>query len=353
MTAPPPPPPPPHGRKAPPPKRVEKAPRRPVRRPGDPATVWDGIVGVSRPDEGTTALVVEFEGGRRVVLKGSQNVATEAYATVAARLCGLRAPGLQLVLWPGTEWYLMKARVRDMVESESALARHTEQVLRRTVLFVQDFVDGAVPMHDCEGFAVGEELLDDLGRMVMFDVYMNNHDRVPCGTVWDNCGNFGNALVTTRDGRLHPIDNQFAAVADPAAHAAKIRAVLGDVDGHAKAVWQAVACGYQDRLAAGVADPAAHIAAGMRSMAETLRAKAPYLPALCTRLRTCITTDWEDVWRMQTDSLKAAFIAACSAALFPDGAAPPPLPDVPQSFWDPLLRISADKDTNVAPQPSP
>ncbi|KJE90383.1 hypothetical protein CAOG_01702 [Capsaspora owczarzaki ATCC 30864] len=165
----------------------------------------------------------------------------------------------------------------------------------------------------------GKELLEALGRVVTFDMWINNWDRFPC--VWDNEGNPNNVLVVDHSGPeadLCAIDQMvtcldprnFAAALD--AYKTNVRNFLVELRGWRKGEVKLtdtnlgrlrssieLCCGYSL-----TEDELSFVRRGILDMAETISTVSDQeIRAKVSHIKTCIAVDWENTWSIACNSI--------------------------------------------------
>lgn len=97
-------------------------------------------------------------------------------------------------------------------QSEQGRPRTT---LLKPILTLMEYVRGSDLYHVpnvSESFTSSPQILKEIGRLIMFDVLINNWDRLPL--IWDNEGNLGNFFITKDPNRiLVGIDQSVSSIA--------------------------------------------------------------------------------------------------------------------------------------------
>lgn len=159
------------------------------------------------------------------VIKGSSHIAQETFAhALAVYVSGLKLPSVRLVQYTSPEWAAIKKALYDITGcihaadvwtdevSNSYLVNHklTHQ-LNRPFFHVMEYVPGApllcnyntgkyfgfrtISSHVDAEHEVEASFALSLGRLIAFDLLINNSDRFPT-SVHDNDGNASNIILT-------------------------------------------------------------------------------------------------------------------------------------------------------------
>ena len=168
-------------------------------------------------------------------VKGSSRIAQESFATsLGALIPGLRFPTMRLVQFTEPEWGEIKNLLNEQLACMYASNSTAEEVsaayairqklveLDRPFFHVMDFVPGAPLMcnyntgayfNTYRGAGTGRSTVSDesfghtLGKIIAFDIFINNSDRIPT-SVHDNEGNASNLM-------LQPKTNDTVAISTP------------------------------------------------------------------------------------------------------------------------------------------
>jgi hypothetical protein len=214
---------------------------------------WQEALGAQRSDSGTDAvLFVEFPDKKAVVVKAPKAAAAEMFGTELCLLLEIPCPKMRLVAASSAEGVALREalekcteKAKEMFEGKPAIL--VIQFLKATEL--NDIVtmeQGCSPSHGranewCQntfglpGAALtpkGEENLKMLGRLIAFDMIINNYDRVPC--IWDNKGNPGNVMFVNDTHSVISIDNMLNCMSNEnqeviQKHLAKVKETAGAV----------------------------------------------------------------------------------------------------------------------------
>lgn len=185
---------------------------------------WERCVGVERSDEGTDGvLFVELPNSMCVCVKSPGSIAAEMYGAWMAKRLGVPTPGVRLVDRNSEEGQRIIANLTSdrLCSRQQGLRSKIERVVLKPHLLVMQYIKG-YPLDYvvqgtgfCETFvknkfaafeendkeqsdetsklhAVGKLNCRTLGRILGFDVLINNFDRLPC--IWNNRGNAGNII---------------------------------------------------------------------------------------------------------------------------------------------------------------
>lgn len=194
---------------------------------------WERSIGVERSDEGTDGvLFVELPNSMCVCVKSPGSIAAEMYGAWMAKRLGVPTPGVRLVDRNSEEGQRIIANLTSdrLCSRQLGLRSKVERVVLKPHLLVMQYIKGYpldYAVHGtsfCETFvknkfaacgeddkeqseeaselhAVGKLNCRILGRILGFDVLINNFDRLPC--IWNNRGNAGNIIFQGDAGTEH------------------------------------------------------------------------------------------------------------------------------------------------------
>jgi hypothetical protein len=196
---------------------------------------WSSVLGMQLSDNATAGVFfVEVEPDQYVVIKSSSALANEIFGATMARELGILAPRMHLieyaspditrVLNPATgklevktvktarDWSLCQSVLMGYGKKISNISkqRKAEKELNRAFFIKMEFITPACSLDnivekchersfDLKTVMTNETLLQDIGRMVVLDILLNNQDRIPVGEIWSNEGNSGNVLFQLVD----------------------------------------------------------------------------------------------------------------------------------------------------------
>ena len=179
--------------------------------------------------------------GNAVCVKSPSTVASEIFGTLLARRLSIATPRCKLVPRHSDEGRAIVAALTKLDAQRAPHERTFERGLRKFLVVIQ-YVQGGCALdarsrHEAGGGAarfwdtvfgagaaarggapaceLGKRRCHDLGRLLAFDVLINNMDRLPCA--WGNPGNPGNVMFG-KDGGVISIDNMTSCI-DPDLHA--------------------------------------------------------------------------------------------------------------------------------------
>jgi hypothetical protein len=165
----------------------------------------------------STAIVRTAAASGSYVLKSDTDSLHELFAGQLALVLGISAPKARVLTVLDMEWVLVQCATSAFISS--AKSDHTCVATSRIgqAALLMEFIPGAkmltgeTPASAAEVFGsstpLGQQNLRDLGKIVAFDMLINNTDRIPA--VWDNNGNLGNLLFDTT-GAIIAIDHVVA-----------------------------------------------------------------------------------------------------------------------------------------------
>jgi hypothetical protein len=171
---------------------------------------WQTADRVTCSSEGSSGVLFVRTSTGSLVIKGTSQIGEEIFASHLAKALGLPTPRARLTSFTQPEWGIIKQTCKglsDAVDDENSISVKIKvyKELDRPVLLILEMVTEAVML---EGMlpdkakslfdpdqADGQRKLEQAGRMIAFDILVNNSDRIPTD-VWDNEGNGRNVLVT-------------------------------------------------------------------------------------------------------------------------------------------------------------
>lgn len=169
-----------------------------------------------------------------VVVKAPATLAGEIFGSRIAKLLGLCSPTIRLVEYSpkiknreqllkggGREWIFMKENMKRVArnKNDTICEMKVEKELDRAFFMVMEFVEGAVSLEDlmnreelAQKLMQHEEILLDIGKMIVLDIICNNCDRFPMTGIWDHEGNATNILFSSSHSKLVCIDQTLFAI---------------------------------------------------------------------------------------------------------------------------------------------
>jgi len=180
---------------------------------------WESIIGLSCSEDGSDGVFfVETESGS-FVLKGSSTVGADLFAYELAKLYRVPVPRMRVIGFTADEWHDMWKGLGPLeahVNKDSAIATPLGKCMQKAFMCVMDLSLGSDMEHLEKGEAAkifkNEAVLKELGRVLAFDMLVNNWDRLPC--IWDNDGNPNNILFSNDGASLAAIDTSITSI-DP------------------------------------------------------------------------------------------------------------------------------------------
>jgi len=150
-----------------------------------------------------------------VAVKGSSTVAADIFAMELGLITGTRVPKYRLVRsGVDDDFVVMSRKLSELDENNHPLQRrrHTK-LFEHPVLTIMEFIAKGKALGDIQPFSIfgendltkeGANVLMETARMTVFDMVINNWDRIPL--IWDNTGNPDNILFTKYKTRhVHPV----------------------------------------------------------------------------------------------------------------------------------------------------
>eukprot|EP00051_Salpingoeca_urceolata_P001281 m.39733 g.39733 ORF g.39733 m.39733 type:complete len:326 (+) comp11306_c0_seq2:134-1111(+) len=287
--------------------------------------VWKTVTGATVSEEGSAGVFILETPKGKVVIKTGTTVAQELFASLLAKelLSGLVAlPQIRIVSFNQDEFAAIKDRLYALtVKSQHRIK--VERELKRPFYMVMEFAEGRPlagqglddVVHDCD-FA------KQLGHLIAFDMFINNWDRFPA--IWENEGNFMNALVQPGTGcahRLVGIDQAITAIS-PSAHATGFEKYASKVTTLLEALLLAPKepCTQLNKLCEAfqmwtgleikgdLGSIQLGILEGVSSIAAAVTPAA--VRAVRDKAQSSAAADWEDVWQRMMDLIRLEFLDA-------------------------------------------
>jgi len=173
-------------------------------------------VGFSASSEGSEGvLFIQFEDKSVVAVKGSSTVAADMFALELGLITSTRVPKYRVVRsGVDDEFEVMSKKLNELDENNHPLHRNKHgKLLERSVLTIMEFIAKGKALCDIQSSSLfgendltkeGALVLMETARMTVFDMVINNWDRIPL--IWDNTGNPDNILFTKYKTRhVHPV----------------------------------------------------------------------------------------------------------------------------------------------------
>ncbi|KAG2381885.1 hypothetical protein C9374_005677 [Naegleria lovaniensis] len=199
---------------------------------------WDHIRNIGLSGSGSSGVFfVETQIPNQViVVKAPMTLAQEIFGSRIAQLLGLFSPQIRLVEYHpkvtnreqllksgAREWIAMKDNMKRVAKNknDTICEMKVEKELDRAFFMIMEFVEGAVSLEDLmnrEELAQQllvqqhEEVLLDVGKMIVLDIICNNCDRFPMSGIWDHDGNATNILFSSTRSKLVCIDQTLFAI---------------------------------------------------------------------------------------------------------------------------------------------
>lgn len=172
---------------------------------------WDKAIGCSKaPDGSAGVLFVQLAEGA-VVVKGSNSLASEVFATSVARSLGIPGPRMRVVAMRSEEGKVLKAMIQKL---DQFLVYMVDM---RYVVIMEYLVGYTLKSIDSTIFAqftgVKENkvtILRQIGALAALDALLNNSDRVPL--IAQNPGNPGNLMFNKTNGHVISLDNSIVSL---------------------------------------------------------------------------------------------------------------------------------------------
>ncbi|KAL6044767.1 Antitoxin protein of toxin-antitoxin system [Balamuthia mandrillaris] len=309
---------------------------------------WHKADGFRRSSEGSAGVFfIKSESQGMVVVKGSSTITVEAFGALLAERLEVTAPKVRVLEYTNPEWRVMKRKLFSLAkrigENDSV---KVEKELDRAFVLVMEYVPGK----DLEtlgpemalkvfGGDWGRYILQQMGRIVVFDMLCNNWDRLPA--VWDNDGNAKNIILSKltakkqngsdeaatdsedeeEEGwRVVAIDQGLSCI-NPETFRSGYDKYMNRVKEFALEVVQEKPsegltkirellrlCTAYDITEAGMAELRQGIIDGMLFAVKALSREV--LQELKDQVATMVTMDWADVWASGLQQINVDFIAA-------------------------------------------
>lgn len=193
---------------------------------------WERCQGVQRSSAGSEGvLFVELSNESAspwaVCIKAPAKVAAELYGTRLCQRLGISCPSMYMVSRDSEEGRSIVAALSKFDFKRPQNERHVPKVLKNHPFFlIIEYTPGIelaeqFPPHgdewsqmvfgDSDQKSISSEVmptshvLESLGAIMAFDMFIHNHDRLPC--IWDNKGNPGNVMFDASTNEPISIDN--------------------------------------------------------------------------------------------------------------------------------------------------
>lgn len=209
----------------------QKLPRAPIA-----GVDWSGVTEVMWCHGGSGgALLVKLRDG---VVCAKMCSANELFAQRLSSALGTRTAHMRVLTPTGEESIALRRAIQRVAQNDDRLRRRAGESRLSVIEFVDGFVMMGLPAHaylrQSEGSAPPWY---ELGRLMAFDMLINNFDRLPLA--WTNDGNLGNVMLGSSLGVAVGIDQSVAPIVHVdglRAYTSRVRqAVVEARDGEAKA----------------------------------------------------------------------------------------------------------------------
>jgi len=187
---------------------------------------WEDIEGVVCSEEGTGGVFfVQIRNQGALVIKGSSTIASDMFSSMLASRLGIQVPNTIVHSYlEDKEWTPMVQSLWkiEATNSEEGRGSKLSKCLLRPFLMVMKYIKGYDLEHINPGLAkdiMKKENLLEIGKILSFDILINNWDRLPC--IWENNGNPKNVIFNT-NGRPFAIDSTITSI-DPKMFAANFK----------------------------------------------------------------------------------------------------------------------------------
>lgn len=186
------------------------------------------------PTAGVFFVETQLEG--HVVVKAIATIAQELFGSKIASFLELKTPQIQLIEYKAdfknpikTYWSKCKKYLKEFATKHELFVkeRKLNKELYRAFFLLIELVEGAYSLEDlmnheelAREILTNPVVLNDIGRMVVMDIIINNCDRFPLDLIWEHEGNSSNVLFsiinTNNKGssRVACIDQPYMAVID-------------------------------------------------------------------------------------------------------------------------------------------
>ncbi|KRX05746.1 Protein kinase-like domain [Pseudocohnilembus persalinus] len=184
---------------------------------------WDEIRAVAVSEGGSKGvLFIENDDGAFVV-KGSSDCAIEYYLHRLCNILKIPTPKMRVIKWNTPEFKEATQEIERAVFPDELLHYRVKPRIDMAYLLVMEYIPGI--QIEGMGFDRAERIFSHLspdsrdrlirlGFILAFDTYINNYDRFPCGSIWENDGNPGNVICratvqyTTKEEQLNDPKDQ-------------------------------------------------------------------------------------------------------------------------------------------------
>jgi len=161
---------------------------------------WNHIISVSSSESESVFFVETDSKYPKMVVKGTYTMVQEIFALYLAEELSLNVPQHFVIQFAEKESYDSFHENMESKADDEATKRRLQKGLNRPFILIMEHINGT----DIFALTGNEKLLNrflgtreplhQLGGMLLFDVLINNWDRLPL--IWDNDGNGANFLFT-------------------------------------------------------------------------------------------------------------------------------------------------------------
>jgi hypothetical protein len=182
---------------------------------------WSKMKGMAFSSTGSSGVFFcLLEDDTVVVVKGNSTVGEELFTSEFAPLLGVKAPKMRLVEYSSKNFPKAPLGANDWRIIKKTLPKHAgvhenkvNKELYRAFFVLMEFIAGSVDLQDVDKELLEtKEILQDIGRILVMDLVLNNWDRMPAGCMWKHEGNPNNMLFQKSTKRCVAIDQSVTPV---------------------------------------------------------------------------------------------------------------------------------------------
>eukprot|EP01156_Anaeramoeba_ignava_P021101 Anaeramoba_ignava/c18159_g2_i2.p1 GENE.c18159_g2_i2~~c18159_g2_i2.p1 ORF type:complete len:170 (-),score=51.60 c18159_g2_i2:220-729(-) len=148
---------------------------------------WKQIENVSETSSGSV-FIVSFQNNNKVIIKAGSSVVEELYAHKLGEKMRVPIPKVRLIDYVTGEWSTMKRQMELKTTSNHSLLLRVQKSLDRAFFLIMEFVFGKdlTQLTSVDEFKqmATPKAMNDWGKLLCYDIIINNWDRFPC--LWPN-----------------------------------------------------------------------------------------------------------------------------------------------------------------------
>jgi hypothetical protein len=182
---------------------------------------WSKMKGMAFSSAGSSGVFFcLLEDDTVVVVKGNSTIGEELFTSEFAPLLGVKAPKMRLVEYSPKKFPKAPLGANDWRNIKMYLPKHAgihenkvNKELDRAFFVLMEYIPDSVDLQDVDKELLEtKEILQDIGRILVMDLVLNNWDRMPAGCMWKHEGNPNNMLFQKTTKRCVAIDQSVTPV---------------------------------------------------------------------------------------------------------------------------------------------